>query len=111
MSTYVMHIGRNAGPYGVRETTEDLLVWQAPDASASSAAYLVAFLNAHARHLGAHQARRALSVLGSALPALDTPPSAVEGDRVRCGHAAVYLTEHGCAMCTAELRERDERVS
>ena len=59
MSTYVLHIGRNGGAYGVRERTEDLLIWQAEDAGASSAAYLVAFLNAHARHLGAHQARRA----------------------------------------------------
>lgn len=80
MSTYVMHIGRNGGAYGVRETTEDLLVWQAADASASSAAYLVAFLNAHARHLGAHEVRRLLCPLGSDLAALDTPPSAVEGD-------------------------------
>ena len=81
MSTYVMHIGRNAGAYGVRERTEDLLIWQASDASASSAAYLVAFLNAHGRHLGAHEARRLLCAFGSDLTALDTPPSAVEGDR------------------------------
>ena len=80
MSTYVMHIGRNKGAYGVRERTEDLLIWQADDASASSAAYLVAFLNAHARHLGAHEVRRLLGAFGSALAPLDTPPSAVEGD-------------------------------
>ena len=68
MSTYVMHIGRNGGAYGVRETSEDLLIWQAEDASASSAAYLVAFLNAHARHVDAAQARRLLGPLGSTLP-------------------------------------------
>jgi hypothetical protein len=80
MSNYVMHIGRNGGSYGVREVSEDLIVWQSADASASSAAYLVAFLNAHARHLGAHQARRTLIALGSDLAALDTPPSAVQPD-------------------------------
>jgi len=69
MSTYVMHIGRNGGAYGVRETTADRLIWQAEDASASSAAYLVAFLNAHGRHLPADRARELLGAFGSTLPA------------------------------------------
>jgi hypothetical protein len=80
MSTYVMHMGRNGAGYGVHEKIEDLRVWEASDASPSSAAYLVTFLNAHARHLGAHEVRRALVPFGSELAPLDTPPSAVEGD-------------------------------
>ena len=67
MSTYVMHIGRNGGAYGVRETTADRLIWQAEDASASSAAYLVAFLNAHGRHLDAVAVARLLGAFGSTL--------------------------------------------
>lgn len=79
MSTFIMHhVQQN---YGVKETTEDLLVWQAADASASSAAYLVAFLNSHCRHIGAHEVRRLLGGLGSELPPLDTPPSALQSDR------------------------------
>lgn len=69
MSNYVMHIGRNGGDYGVREVGTKLLVWQSDDASASSAAYLVAFLNSHARHVPASDVRRVLTALGSDLSA------------------------------------------
>jgi hypothetical protein len=79
MSTFVMHHTQQL--YGVRERTEDLLVWQSADASASSAAYLVAFLNAHCRNVPAHDVRRALCALGNDLSPIDTPPSAVEGRR------------------------------
>jgi uncharacterized protein YecE (DUF72 family) len=78
MSNYVMHIGRNGGSYGVREVGTELLVWQSELASASSAAYLVAFLNAHARHRSAADVRELLTGLGSDLAphaqASDTPP-------------------------------------
>ena len=80
MSTYLIHMGHNATGYGVHEKIEDLRVWQAADANPSSAAYLVTFLNTHARHLGAHEVRRALCLFGSDLEPLDTPPTAIEGD-------------------------------
>lgn len=79
MSTFVMH--HTAQNYGVREKNEDLLVWQSVTASASSAAYLVAFLNAHCRDVPAHAVRRALCALGNDLSPIDTPRSAVEGRR------------------------------
>lgn len=78
MSNYVMHIGRNGGDYGVREVGTKLLVWQSQEASASSAAYLVAFLNAHARHVDAGRARRLLSDLGSDLAPDQTADDAPE---------------------------------
>lgn len=76
-SSYKIHMSK-AG-HGVKESTEDLLVWQAGDASASTAAYLVAFLNAHAREVPAHRVRTLLVELGSDLASVPTPPSAGGG--------------------------------
>lgn len=80
---YVIHHG-NRG-YGVRAVAQDMIVWQALDASAGSAAYLAQFLNSHARHLPASQVRAQLTPLGSDLATLrqHAEPDAADQDAER----------------------------
>lgn len=78
-SRYVLH--HSAAGYGVKETTEDLLVWRSPAASATSAAYLVTFLSSHAIDLPAHEVRALLVAFDSDLDARPAPPSAVMPER------------------------------
>lgn len=70
-SRYVLDHGQHF--YGVRETTTNLVVWRSAGASATSAAYLVTFLNSHAIDLPARAVRAMLVPFDSMLDAEPEP--------------------------------------